>query len=57
MSIVAGPQMRRIPVHDAMLSGKFDINFYRNLEKQYNEADCERRRISRAADAASNAPV
>jgi hypothetical protein len=40
-----------------MLSGKFDPAPYRNLEKKYNKADYERRRISRAADAASNAPA
>jgi hypothetical protein len=39
-----------------MLSGKFDLAFHSNLEKKHNEADYERRRISRAADAASNAP-
>ena len=40
-----------------MLSGKFDLEFYVNLKKKYNRADYERRRISRAAHAASNAPA
>jgi hypothetical protein len=39
-----------------MLSGKFDLAFHTNLEKKYNQADYEHRRISRAADAASDAP-
>jgi len=40
-----------------MLSGKFDLAFHSNLEKKYNEANYEHHRISRAVDAASNAPA